>query len=579
MASARLPSRGAGRPVPAELRDALAACRRALWVVGVFSGGINLLLLAPAIYMLQIYDRVLTSGSLATLLMLTLVVLLLYLAIGGLEWVRNQILLRNALQLDLQLEARAFEMAFRESLYGSGKTAPGQVMSDLAGLRQWIGSAGPIALLDAPWLPIYLLVMYLLHPLFALAGFLAAALLIILALLNARLTGELGRQAGELSAGSQIALQRSLRNAEVVEALGMRGDLHRQWRERHLGVLSTQATGTSRGQALSTLARVFRLSAQSLILGLGAWLVIEQRITPGVMIAGSILLGRALAPVDNLIGGWRQWVEARARYWRLVSALERMPPRPRRMPLPSPEGRVEAEAASIAPPGEKRLVLRQASFRIEPGEVVGLIGPSGSGKTSLVRALVGVWPTVSGKLRLDGAEIFTRDREELGPHVGYLPQDVELFDGSVSANIARFGDIDPEAVVAAAQLAGVHDAILQLPQGYDSAIGEAGSTLPAGLRQRIALARALYGRPQLLVLDEPNSNLDDAGERALIAALQSESRRGATIIIVSHRNTILTVVQRLMVLRDGQLVLDGPKAEVVARVSGARSARPAGGKA
>lgn len=546
-----------------------------MWVVGIFSGGINLLLLAPAIYMLQVYDRVLTSGSLATLAMLTLVVLLLYLAIGGLEWVRSQILLRNALQLDLRLEARAFEMAFRESLYGGGKSSPGQVMSDLAGLRQWIGSGGPVALLDAPWLPVYLLVMYLLHPLFALAGFLAAAVLFTLAVLNARLTGELGRQAGELSSQSQEALQRSLRNTEVVEALGMRGDLHRQWRERHLAALSVHARGSSRGQVLTTLARAFRLAAQSLVLGLGAWLVIEQRITPGVMIAGSILLGRALAPVDSLIGGWRQWVDARTRFWRLVSAMERMPPRPGRMPLPPPEGRLEAESVSIAPPGQRRLVLRQASFRIAPGEVVGLIGPSGSGKTSLVRALVGVWPTVSGKLRLDGAEIFARDREELGPHVGYLPQDVELFDGSVSANISRFGDLDSLTVVAAAQLAGVHEAILQLPQGYDSAIGEAGSTLPAGLRQRIALARALYRQPQLLVLDEPNSNLDDAGEKALIAALQRESRRGATIIIVSHRNTILTLVHRLMVLREGQLILDGPKAEVMARLSGVRSARAA----
>ncbi|MAL95575.1 MAG: type I secretion system permease/ATPase [Haliea sp.] len=575
----RLPARAAGGPVPEELRDALASCRRALWVVGVFSGGINLLLLAPAIYMLQVYDRVLTSGSLPTLVMLTLVVLLLYLAIGGLEWVRGQILLRNALRLDLELEPRAFDMAFRESLYGAGKTSPGQVVSDLAGLRQWLASGGPVTLLDAPWLPIYLLVLYLLHPLFALAGALAAAILIALAVLNARLTGELGQRANMQSAQSHTALQRNLRNAEVVEALGMRGNLHRQWRERHLNVLATQARGSGRGQALTTLARVFRLSAQSLILGLGAWLVIEQRVTPGVMIAASILLGRALAPVDGLIGGWRQWVDVRERYWRLVSALERMPPRPRRMPLPPPEGRVDAEGVSLAPPGEKRLVLRQASFRIEPGEAVGLVGPSGSGKTSLARALVGVWPTVAGTLRLDGAEIFQRDREELGPHVGYLPQDVELFDGSVSANIARFGDIDPQRVVAAAQLAGVHEALLQLPSGYDTAIGEAGATLPAGLRQRIALARALYGRPQLLVLDEPNSNLDDAGERALIDALRREKQRGATIVIISHRNTILAVVERLMVLKEGALVLDGDKKEVMARLSGPRPGHSAGGSA
>ena len=560
--------RVAGHSTPAELRVALDSCRAALLAVAVFSGGINLLLLTPAIYMLQVYDRVLTSGSLSTLLMLTLVVLVLYLAIGALEWVRGQILLRKALQLDLVLEERAFEMSFRESLYGGGKGAPGQVMSDLAGLRQYLASAGPVAILDAPWLPIYLLVMYLLHPLFALAGLLAALVLLALAALNARLTGALNREVAELSRQSQTSLQRSLRNAEVVEALGMRGNLHRLWRERHLTVLSTQARGSGRGQAVSMLARVFRLSAQSLTLGLGAWLVIEQHITPGVMIAASILLGRALAPVDGLIGGWRQWVDARDRYGRLVSAMQRMPAYPPRMPLPAPRGSIEAESISIAPPGERRLALRQARFRIEPGQVVGLIGPSGSGKTSLVRAIVGVWPTAAGKLRLDGAEIFTRDREQLGPHIGYLPQDVELFAGSVSANIARFDDVDPEQVVAAAELAGVHQAILQLPQGYDTPIGESGATLPAGLRQRIALARALYGAPQVLVLDEPNSNLDDAGERALIAALQREKQRGATILIVSHRNTILTVVDRLLVLKDGLLVLDGPKAEVVTRLAG-----------
>lgn len=568
MFAARAPSRVAGHSTPLELRDALRSCRHALWAVAVFSGAINLLLLTPAIYMLQVYDRVLTSGSLSTLLMLTLVVLVLYLAIGGLEWVRAQILLRNALRLDVQLEERAFDIAFREALYGSGRGVPGQAMSDLAGLRQYVAGGGPVAILDAPWLPIYLLVMYLLHPLFALAGLLAAVILLALAALNARLTGDLGREAGELSSQSHSGLQRNLRNAEVVEALGMRGNLHDQWQERHLSVLSTQARAGGRGQLLSTLARVFRLSAQSLILGLGAWLVIEQRITPGVMIAGSILLGRALAPVDNLIGNWRQWIDARERYWRLASALQRMPPRPERMPLPAPEGRLQAETISICPPGQKRPVLRGASFSIEPGIAVGLIGPSGSGKTSLVRALVGVWPTVSGKLRLDGAEIFSRDREQLGPHIGYLPQDVELFDGSVSSNIARFGAVDPQQVVAAAQLAGVHEAILRLPQGYDSPIGEAGATLPAGLRQRIALARALYGKPRLLVLDEPNSNLDDAGERALIAALHAEKQRGATILIVSHRNTILAVVDRLMVLKDGVLLLDGAKAEVMQKLSG-----------
>ncbi|QIB64748.1 type I secretion system permease/ATPase [Kineobactrum salinum] len=555
-----------------ELYRALAGCRSSLLAVALFSCGINLLLLAPAIYMLQVYDRVITSGSIPTLLMLTLVVLLMFLTIGALEWVRGQILLRLGLRLQLLLDQRVFGLSFREALYTGGKAAQGQALTDLAGLRQYIAGSGPVALFDAPWLPVYLLVLYLLHPLFGLVALVSAAVLLGLALLNANLSRAPLQEAGAASLDSNAFVVKNLRNAEVVESMGMLADVRRHWQQLHYRVLASQTRASARAGLLASVSRVFRLAVQSLILGLGAWLVIDQRITPGVMIAGSILLGRALAPVDMVIGSWRQWVQARLHYQRLQELLSRIPERRQRMSLPAPKGLVAAENVSLAPPGQRFLVVRNASFRIEPGEAVALIGPSASGKTSLARAILGIWPTTTGSMRLDGAEIFSWDRAELGPHVGYLPQDVELFDGSVSANIARFGEIDPARVVAAAKLASVHDAILRLPQGYDMEIGDAGSALSAGQRQRLALARALYGNPQLIVLDEPNSNLDDEGEHALINALRAEKQRGATIIVISHRNTILAAVDKLLVLKEGRVVLYGPKAEVLAKMDTQRSA-------
>ncbi len=553
-----------------ELSQALAGFRPSLLALALFSLCINLLLLAPAIYMLQVYDRVITSGSLPTLLMLTVVLLFLFLTIGALEWVRAQILLRLGLRLELALDDRVFDVAFREALYSGGREAQGQALADLSGLRQYLAGPGPVALFDVPWLPVYLLVMYLLHPLFGLVGLLSAAVLMGLALLNARVSRQPMEELSDATAESNAFVARNLRNAEVVESMGMLADIRRHWQQRHFRLLGSHARAAARSSALGSVSRVFRLAVQSMVLGLGAWLVIEQRVTPGVMIAGSILLGRALAPVDMLIGGWRQWVQARLQYRRLQASLERIPPRRERMSLPAPEGVVTAENVSLAPPGKRFTVVRNANFRIDRGDAVAIIGPSASGKTSLVRAILGIWPTTSGKMRLDGAEVFSWDRAELGPHIGYLPQDVELFAGTVSANIARFGEVDPTRVVAAARLASVHEAILRLPLGYDMEIGDAGSALSAGQRQRLALARALYGSPQLLVLDEPNSNLDDEGERALITALQAEKQRGATIIVISHRNTILAAVDKLLVMREGAIVAYGPKAEVLQRMEAGR---------
>lgn len=549
-----------------ELEQALHTCRASFVAVLVFSLAVNLLLLAPAFYMLQVYDRVITSASLETLLMLTLVVLLLFATIGALEWVRGQILLRVGARFDTLLQERGFELSFRQALYTSGHAAQGQALSDLASLRQYLSGSALLAFFDAPWLPVYLLVMYWFHPLFGLAGLVSAAVLLALAWLNARLSRGAQAEVGEQAAALEARVQKSLRNAEVVEAMGMMPDLRARWQAGYRGLLARHLSLGGRSGPLSALSRTFRLTVQSLVLGLGAYLVIRQDITPGLMIAGSILLGRALAPVDQLIGGWRQFAQAREAYRRLGELLAQIPPLPDRMSLPAPEGLISAESLSLAPPGTRHLVLRNVSFRIEPGDSVAVIGPSGAGKTSLARAVLGIWPVTSGKLRLDGADVFTWNRAELGPHVGYLPQDVELFEGTVSENIARFGQVDAAAVVDAARQAGVHEAILRLPGGYDMQIGAGGSALSAGQRQRLALARALYGKPSLLVLDEPNSNLDDQGEMALIQALKAQKDRGATVLVISHRKTILAAVDKLMVLSGGGVALFGPKAEVLEKL-------------
>lgn len=546
-----------------ELGQALQLCRASFVVVLVFSLAINLLLLTPAFYMLQVYDRVIPSASLPTLLMLTLVALLLFATIGILEWVRSQILLRVGARFDTLLEARGFEVSFRQALYTSGQAAQAQALADLSALRQYLSGNALLAFFDAPWLPVYLLVMYWFHPLFGLAGLLSALVLLGLALLNARLGRDTQAEMGEESAALEAFVVKNLRNAEVIEAMGMLGNIRRRWQSRYRTLLARQLERGAGTGALASLARTFRLTVQSLVLGLGAYLVIEQRLTPGLMIAGSILLGRALAPVDQMISGWRHFVQARLAYRRFDGLLQKIPPLPERMSLPAPQGLVTAEQLSLAPPGTRNLVLRNVSFRIEPGDSVAVIGPSGSGKTSLARAVLGIWPATGGKLRLDGADVYTWDREELGPHIGYLPQDVELFEGSVSENIARFGAVDANAVVDAARQAGVHEAILSLPGGYDMQIGAGGSALSAGQRQRLALARALYGNPRLVVLDEPNSNLDDRGELALIEALRAQKDRGATVLVISHRKTILAAVDKLMVLGGAGVTHFGPKAKVL----------------
>ncbi len=549
-----------------EIRGALARCRDSFVAVGTFSCGINVLFLVPAIYMLQVYDRVLTSGSEATLLMLTLIVLFLLGTLGALEWVRTQIMVRVSQRIDALLGDRLFDLSFRQALVSGGTQSGAQPLQDLQGLRQFATGSGVFAFFDAPWMPLYLLVMFAMHPWFGWLGVLSAIALLLISIANERSTAALLKSANQDALANQALLARTLRNAEAIEALGMIGNLRRRWKERSNKVLETQSRASAKGGRWVTMSRWLRLTLQSAALGLGAYLVLENEMSSGMLIAGAILLGRALYPIDQLTGVWKQFIGAREQYARVNDWLRRIPSQPERMSLPAPQGRLSAENITVIPPGAQLPALRAISFEVEAGEIIGVIGPSAAGKTTLARTLLGIWPAAQGKVRLDGADIYYWSRTELGPHLGYLPQDVELFDGTIAENIARFGEPDSEKIVAAARLAGVHEMVLKFPQGYDTAIGSAGGLLTGGQRQRIALARALYGEPKLIVLDEPNSSLDEAGDAALLAALLALKARGATVVVISHRTGVLPAIDKLLVLKDGQLAAFGPRDEVRKRM-------------
>jgi len=555
-------AQSAPQPAAVEIRDALARCRSSVVAVAVFSCAINVLFLVPSIYMLQVYDRVLTSGSQPTLLMLTLIVLLLLGTLGALEWVRTQILVRVSQRIDALLSDRLFDLSFRQALATGGVQSGAQPLQDIQGLRQFATGPGLLAFFDAPWLPLYLAVMFAMHTWFGWLGVFAAVGLLLISVANERSTAQLLMGANRDAVANQALLSRALRNAETIEALGMLNRLRAQWKTRAQKVIDTQSRASEQGGRWTSLSRWLRLTVQSLALGLGAYLVLENELTSGLLIAGSILLGRALAPLDQLTAVWKQFVSAREQYARLNDWLHRIPAQTERMALPPPTGQISVEGITVMPPGAQMPALRNVAFRVDAGEIVGILGPSAAGKSTLARVILGIWPTAKGKVRLDSADVFGWNRAELGPHVGYLPQDVELFDGTIADNIARFGEADSAQIVAAARLAGVHDMILRFPQGYDTRIGATSGLLTGGQRQRIGLARALYGQPKLVVLDEPNSSLDEAGDLALLAALQALKAAGTTVLVISHRASVLPAVDKLLLLRDGQLAMFGPRDEV-----------------
>lgn len=547
-----------------DLQTALNTCKNSFLYAAGFSMVINMFMLMPTIYMLQVYDRVVGTGNKSTLAMLSLIMIVLFTAMAGLEWVRSQILVRVSSRLETLLNDRLFEVAYKQSLYSGGQKATSQPLDDLTALRQFLTGNGLFAFFDAPWMPIYLGLMFIFHVWYGWFAVITAILMIMIAIVNEKVTAKALEEANRVAIAGRALVSKNLRNAEVIESMGMMNNIKRRWLSASNHVLILQGKASSRAGLVNALSKIVRLTSQSMILGLGAYLVIEKEITPGLMIAGSILLGRALAPIDMMIGNWKGFINARGQYTRLNEILQKIPSEPTKMSLPPPQGSFQLESAVVTPPGAKNSVIKGLSITIDNGDIVGVLGASGAGKSTLARALLGIWPTASGKIRLDQADIYAWNREELGRYLGYLPQDIELFEGTISDNIARFGEVDADKVVAAAKMAGVHELILHLPDGYDTFIGANGGALSGGQKQRVGLARALYGEPVVVVLDEPNSNLDEQGEQALANALTQLKAIGSTVILITHRNNILTKVDKLLILNEGKLVAYGAREQVIA---------------
>ena len=546
-----------------ELSEVLYRLRHTFYVVAAFSGVINMLMLAPALYMLQVYDRVLASSNVTTLVMLTVLMVGLYMLMGLIEVVRSTVLIRVGNRLDMGLNQRIFTASFERNLRRAGGN-PAQALADLSQVRQFLTGNGLFAFFDAPWTPIYLLVIFLVHPLLGAITAVGSLLLFCLAYLTELVTRGPLAEANQASMASSAYANNNLRNTEVIEAMGMLPAIRKRWFGNHKRILEMQTLASDRAAYINGASRFVRISLQSLILGTGALLAIKGEITAGMMIASSILSGRAMAPVEQAISVWKQLLMSRACWERLSKLLQDFPASPNPMALPKPAGLLSVEQAMTAAPGGVTTILRGINFSLAPGEALGIIGPSAAGKSTLARLLVGVWPAQSGKVRLDGADVFQWNKEELGPWIGYLPQDVELFEGTIADNIARFGEVDSEEVILAAKRAGVHDMILRFERGYDTVLGVDGSPLSGGQKQRIALARAIYGDPSLIVLDEPNANLDDVGEAALVEAILDLKKRGKTLVLISHRPSVLGTVDKVLLLRDGGMQLFGPREEVFA---------------
>lgn len=521
----------------------------------------NLMMLVPTLYMLQVYDRVMASRSEATLLFLTLIVGWMFLTLGILEVVRSRIMVRVAARLDEGLHKTLFAAMQEFTLKNPGKPAPNAI-ADLASIRQFLAGNGPFAFFDAPWVPVYIFVMAMFHWSYGVFAIVTAAILTALAVVNNFSTSKAQAEAGKAQAKAGAEASAQSRNSEVVYAMGMMPALQQRW-SGHFEQASVGHASTADKQGMwSNVSKTLRLAFQSLILGLGALLVINGEITAGMVMAGSFMLGRALAPLDQMIATWRQFKAARLAMDSINELLADHAVAKPNMSLPAPEGRVTVKRLIVTPPGMKSPSLKGLEFEIRAGETVVVIGNSGAGKSTLVRALLGIWNTASGEVRLDGTELKHWNRNELGPHIGYLPQDVELFDGTIAENIARFTEANPTDIVAAARLAGVDEMIRALPGGYDTRIGVGGATLSGGQRQRIGLARAVFGDPKLIVLDEPNANLDVHGEIALRDACLRLKERGVTLVIVSHRPNIANAADKMLVLENGTQKLYGPAAAV-----------------
>jgi PrtD family type I secretion system ABC transporter len=550
-----------------ELGDALRACRSAFIGVGAMSCMINLLYLTGSLFMLEVYDRVLPSRSVPTLVGLIVLAGGLYIAQGALDLIRGRILVRIGTELDESLNQRVFDTVVRLPLTTGGRNEGLQPLRDLDNVRSFLSGMGPGAFFDLPWLPFYLAICFAFHVMIGLTALVGAVILVTLTVVTEFMSRAPAREAMGLAARRNDLAATSRRNAEVLVAMGMSGRLNKRWSEANEKYLAGNQRASDIAGGLGAIAKVMRMTLQSAVLGVGAYLVIHQEATAGIIIAGSILSARALAPVDLAIAHWKSFVAARQSWHRLNRLLESLPAHAAQTLLHIPEKRLSVEGVSIVPPGDQKVVVHDVTFALVAGNGLGVIGPSGSGKSSLVRALVGVWQPVRGKVRLDGAALDQWSSDLLGRHVGYLPQDVELFAGSVAQNICRFDpDAGSDGIIAAAKEAGVHELIIKMRDGYDTQIGEQGAALSAGQAQRVALARALYGDPFLIVLDEPNSNLDTEGDEALTRAVRAARERGAIVVVVAHRPIGIEALDQLLVLKDGRQQAFGPKETVLGQV-------------
>lgn len=556
------------------LRQGLDAGKAVLVVVGIFSFFVNMSILTVPFYMLQVFDRVLSSRSESTLLFLTLIVAFILLMCHILDIARSWVMVRVSNRVDDYLNPLVFNAVFERSVFipGGGHA---QALRDLDTIRNFLAGKGLLAFFDVPWVPLFLLILFLFHPLVGSIATGGALVLLGLALINEKLSRKSYLDISNGSVDTFNFADASLRNSEAIMAMGMLGNIRRAWQKRHERMQIMHTRSNEQSALISAIARYVRVLLQILIMGVGAYYVIQQHYTPGIMIGSAILMGRALAPLEQAVAQLRGLGMARAAYNRLRDLLERMPQVQAGMNLPVPKGELTLEQLVVALPGQAEPLLRGINAHLEPGESLGIFGPSGTGKTSLARILVGVWKPRFGSVRLDDNDVYNWNSEQMGPHLGYLPQDVELFSGTVAENIARFNEGAPaEAIVKAAETACVHEMILRLPNGYDTVISEGGGNLSGGQRQRIGLARAVYGDPALVVLDEPNSNLDGEGEQALINMIQKLREAGTTLVVIAHRPNILSHMKKIMFVRNGAVEAYGPRQQVM---QGLRETAFAGG--
>lgn len=558
---------------PSELKTALWSLKpyfvRAFW----FSMVSSLLVLAPSGYMLEVYDRVVNSRNHTTLLMLTILVLAAFVVMEVIEWARGEVLHSASHALDAKLSGRVVQAMFDANLQKSisGSIQP---MNDFRTVRDFLYSPVLLAAMEVPAAAVFLVLIFAISPVLGWSAVVGALAQTMVAWLNERSTQPPLMAANRMAIASQQYADGTLRNAQVIEAMGMLDNIYARWIKRQREFLRLQAFASDKAGLYMSMSRLVQNIMGSLLLGLGAWLFLKNMLNGGeaMMIIASILGGRVLAPLVQIVTQWRGAINARDAWGRLDKLLTMSPVKPPSMPLPAPKGRLSVEAVHAGAPGSQALIVRGLTLALNPGEVLAVVGPSASGKTTLARLLVGLWPAASGKVRLDGADIYTWDKNQLGPHLGYLPQGVELFDGTVEENIARFGEVDPVKVETAAKAVGMHDLISGLPEGYQTRIGPEGAVLSGGQRQRVALARAIYGDPVFVVLDEPNSSLDDAGDQALAQAIQILKSKGTTFVVITHRTSILTVTDKMLVMRDGQAQAFGPRDEVMAALRQANQA-------